>query len=482
MVKCPVCGEIFDSFKPYGANLRPNACCPNCESLDRHRVLWKFIEKTSIIDKKYPKKILDIAPTKGIKQKLLEFDNLTYISIDLNSPLADLKMDIQELKFPDGIFDLVICYHVLEHVMDDFKAIKEIYRCLKPGGLALISVPYRKDRIETIEGRSIKDPKERKRIFGQEDHFRYYGLDFKYKLESAGFVVQVVGIKNFFTKEEISYYKLEDNDIYLAIKPNKYKKIIATGKNQYKIEGSDFNFIDIRELSQSSDLNNRDVMIKKPKEMAENYRDFFSSKRIETLLEFGVAEGGSCVLFNQLFELRKYIGIDIKHSEKALKIIEEKNLKDRTFFYFLISQSDKVKIRQIIEKHFSDDQIDLIIDDASHLFEHTLGSFEASFPFLRPYGFYVIEDWGWCHYMGFENHPFVREKQKSLTNLLALLIMLQASNPQLIRKIYIESPSLIIIEKGEYVVKDPSSFSIRDYIRINSVESLFIFNLSDFLK
>lgn len=481
MVKCPICQNSYEMFNPYGVNLIPNRCCPHCGSLERHRVLQKILERLDIIPRDRPIRLLDIAPTKGLKQRLNDVDNILYLSIDLNSPLADLKMDVQNLQFPDGSFDIVICYHVLEHIKDDFKAMREIHRCLKQGGLAIIQVPIKKDILETIEGKHIEDPQERKRLFGQEDHLRYYGLDFKKKIEKAGFAVSIIGIKNLFSEEEISLYRLDDQDIYLAQKPTRVKKIIKIDERHYKVEGYNFNFIDTHDSVLPKLYNPADVLIKKPKGLAEYYRDFLAEKKVEYLLEFGVAEGGDSILFNCLFELKKFVGIELAYSEVVLKQIYDKGYQHKCKIYFKTSQSDMPKIRQIIEENFPEG-IDLIVDDASHIFEHTIASFEASFPYLRPYGYYVIEDWGWCHWPGFVNHPFVVNKQGALTNLIALLIMMHASNPTLLRNIHIVNPSIVVLQKGNFEIKDPSSFSIKDYIKINSPESLFLFNFTEFFK
>jgi ubiquinone/menaquinone biosynthesis C-methylase UbiE len=124
-----------------------------------------------------------------------------------------INMDITDLHFPDNFFDSILCYHVLEHVPADYKALHELHRVLKPGGWAILQVPLKSG--PTIEGTHIIDPEERTRLFGQADHVRYYGDDYKQRLESKGFIVRVdsyaaelplaVRIRNALPMEDIYY-------------------------------------------------------------------------------------------------------------------------------------------------------------------------------------------------------------------------------------------------------------------------------------
>ena len=134
---CPVCNGHFRKFLPYGLNPRPNAQCPRCGSLERHRLIWLYLqEKTNFFTAKL--KVLHFAPERCFKNKFKSMPNLDYITADLDSPFADRKIDITDIPFEDETFDCVLCSHVLEHVLDDKKAIQEIYRILR-GGLGYSS-------------------------------------------------------------------------------------------------------------------------------------------------------------------------------------------------------------------------------------------------------------------------------------------------------------------------------------------------------
>ena len=236
-VECPVCGMVTNEFKPYGVVPRPNALCPKCGSLERHRLLWLFLrENTNIFSKKI--KVLDIAPIKGISEKLKTMPNIDYVSVDLNSRLAMIHMDITEMDFPENYFDCILCYHVLEHIPDDNKAMKELLRVLKPDGWSVLQVPIDTNLKFTVEGTNINDPQRRRELFGQEDHVRLYGLDYKDRLEDAGFKVEINDFAQSLSQEDLLRYSLMQNEkIYLCHKPYKSrKKILFINHNLYPYE------------------------------------------------------------------------------------------------------------------------------------------------------------------------------------------------------------------------------------------------------
>lgn len=150
--------------------------------------MWLYLkDRTDFFSK--PHKLLHIAPELCFIDKFKAMENLDYTTADLESPLADVKMDVHDIPFDDSTFDVVFCNHVMEHVDDDIKAISEIHRVLKPGGWAIIQSPQDYSREETLEDPSITDPKERERIYWQSDHVRLFGMDYGKRLEKAGFHV-----------------------------------------------------------------------------------------------------------------------------------------------------------------------------------------------------------------------------------------------------------------------------------------------------
>ncbi len=185
----PIDGKSFRSFLPYGyGTQRNNVLSPSTLSLERHRLLWLYLKNETDFFTA-PKKVLHFAPEQAFYKRFRNQKNLDYTTTDLLSPLADVKADICNLPFADNSYDLILCNHVLEHIPDDTKAMQELYRVLKPGGMGIFQIPQDLNRVTTFEDDSITDPKERAAIFGQYDHVRVYGRDYFDKLRSMGFTV-----------------------------------------------------------------------------------------------------------------------------------------------------------------------------------------------------------------------------------------------------------------------------------------------------
>ncbi|MFW5762523.1 MAG: class I SAM-dependent methyltransferase [Cyclobacteriaceae bacterium] len=187
-VTCTVCNRRFRKFLPYGRKPRENALCPNCLALERHRLLYLYLQrKTNFFTASL--KMLHIAPEMCFLHRFEAMKNLDYITADLESPLAKVKMDIHQIPFAENTFDVVFCNHVMEHVDDDLKAMREIYRVLKPGGWAIIQSPQDYKRETTLEDPEATTAAQREKLHGQNDHLRTYGADYPKRLSKAGFQV-----------------------------------------------------------------------------------------------------------------------------------------------------------------------------------------------------------------------------------------------------------------------------------------------------
>lgn len=209
----PIDGKSFKSFLPYGyGTQRNNVLSPSTLSLERHRLLWLYLQKeTSFFSDKL--KVLHFAPEQAFYKRFKKMKNLDYTTTDLNSPLADVKADICNLPFNDNSYDVILCNHVLEHIPDDTKAMQELYRVLKPNGMAILQIPQDLNRAETFEDDTITDKKERAKIFGQYDHVRVYGRDYFDKLRSVGFKVEEVDYTSKLSAEAIEKYCLAKGEI-----------------------------------------------------------------------------------------------------------------------------------------------------------------------------------------------------------------------------------------------------------------------------
>ena len=219
-VTCPICDSSYRKFLPYGRiNPRENALCPNCLSLERHRLIWMYLnEQTDFF--KSRKDVLHIAPEACYIKRFEKLHGEKYITADIESPLAKVKMDIHQIPFEQNRFDVVLCNHVLEHVRDDIQAMKEIYRVLKPGGFAIMQIPfYNPVPDKTFEDPSITDKRERERIFGQDDHVRKYGKDYPQRIMQSGLRVAEEGFVNRMPDETRKKFGLAKGEIiYRGIK------------------------------------------------------------------------------------------------------------------------------------------------------------------------------------------------------------------------------------------------------------------------
>ena len=209
----PIDGKSFRMFLPYGyGNQRNNVLSPSTLSLERHRLLWLYLQNEtdffqSQLDSDSPVtqnkriklrkdaetssalKVLHFAPEQEFYKRFKKQTNIVYTTTDLLSPLANVKADICNLPFEDNEYDIIFCNHVLEHIPDDTKAMQELFRVLKPGGMGIFQIPQDLSRAKTFSDDTIVDQKERAKIFGQYDHVRVYGRDYFDKLRSIGFKV-----------------------------------------------------------------------------------------------------------------------------------------------------------------------------------------------------------------------------------------------------------------------------------------------------
>ena len=213
---CPICQSYFRKF--LSTPDRKNVICSKCGSFERHRLIWLFLKtKTNFFYDSL--KVLHFAPLLYLQKISKKLPNLEYISVDLNSPLVMIKMDITNLLFKDNSFDVIICNHVLEHVNDDRKALKELFRVLKIGGWAIITCPIDYNRVTKFEEFSIRTPEERKIFYGDQDHLRIYGKDFKNYLETVGFIVNEIDYVKLIPKNLVKKMRLNQNDkIYYCFK------------------------------------------------------------------------------------------------------------------------------------------------------------------------------------------------------------------------------------------------------------------------
>ena len=170
--------------------------CPTCMASDRDRLYALYISGKSS-NKRI--KFIDFAPSSGLSQFLKSLPFLIYQSADLNSELADDKVDLMDMHiYPSNSVDAFLCSHVLEHVEDDRRAMKELFRILKPGGWGIVMVPIQLNLCNVLEDSSHISEADRWKYYCQDDHVRLYSKQgFIDRLTEAGFKVNQLDISHF---------------------------------------------------------------------------------------------------------------------------------------------------------------------------------------------------------------------------------------------------------------------------------------------
>lgn len=185
---CPVCERGSRKFVSFGTTRRENAQCVHCNARERHRFVWVFFARRTDLFDGASKKVLHVAPEHCFERRLKDRLGPGYLTADLLVP-AMVRMDITEIQYPPDHFDVIYCSHVLEHVVDDRKAMREFHRVLKPKGWAVLLVPITAKK--TFEDPTVVDPAERLRLYGQANHVRRYGPDYVDRLRESGFNVEI---------------------------------------------------------------------------------------------------------------------------------------------------------------------------------------------------------------------------------------------------------------------------------------------------
>ena len=214
---CPCCCHSFRRMRDWGpvANCR----CPHCGSLQRQRLLMLYFQQRTDLFRA-DHRVLHLAPEPSLGRPLSRLPNIDYVTADLNLPTVDVRLDATDMPFRDGHFDVTLGLHVLEHIPDDVAAMREIFRTLRPGGWAVLQVPVDLSLPTTLEDPTITDPAERLRVFGQEDHVRFYGADYLDRLRSVGFDVTVDEFARTLSPRVTRSYVIDESEeIFVCRKP-----------------------------------------------------------------------------------------------------------------------------------------------------------------------------------------------------------------------------------------------------------------------
>ncbi|MDL2323444.1 methyltransferase domain-containing protein [Bacteroidales bacterium OttesenSCG-928-A17] len=216
---CNCCGKSFRKFKSKGNGLktRENAECPHCTSLERIRNLFFYLQNETKIFSDSAR-LLHFAPEYALLPWFRKAKNLEYISADLNPHAADHQIDITDIPFPADYFDYILCFHVLGHVPDEEKAIRELFRVLKKDGFALIGTIIDRNSSTTLEREDADTPEKRLQYYSESDLVRLHGMDFGDRLRAGGFNVEQIDYPIQLGQEMRDRYSLGNGERELIFK------------------------------------------------------------------------------------------------------------------------------------------------------------------------------------------------------------------------------------------------------------------------
>lgn len=218
-VECPVCERSFSTFLSYGSTIahRENVLCPYDLTLERHRLMWLYLKDHSTFFTAAHLEVLHIAPEQCFHKKFKQQQNLSYLTGDLLSPIADIHFDLHHIPLENNRFDVVFCNHVMEHVEDALQCMRELHRVMKPGGWGILQVPQDLSRETTYEDKSIISPAEREKHYWQKDHVRLFGRDYPQWLEKAGFQVVEFKKEAHYSEATIQRFRLQKEEILYIV-------------------------------------------------------------------------------------------------------------------------------------------------------------------------------------------------------------------------------------------------------------------------
>jgi SAM-dependent methyltransferase len=211
--ECPLCG-FKGFFYGYGSPLRFDAACPSCRALERHRQHFLLVQcEPQWID---GARLLHFAPEPCFVEDYAR-RAVTYVRADYFPGPEEVRVDIQKMQFDDNSFDTIICHQIMEHVPDDRAAMHELYRVARPGGMVLLSTPIIEAWQTTYENPGATDSQARELYFGQNDHVRFYGRNFRELVASVGFEIT----EDVASEPDVSRYALQRGHvIFVCTKPS----------------------------------------------------------------------------------------------------------------------------------------------------------------------------------------------------------------------------------------------------------------------
>ncbi len=229
-----------------------------------------------------------------------------------------------------------------------------------------------------------------------------------------------------------------------------------------RLDGVEFHLATATEEMLRYESKRDHFLLGKDRSMVEDQVALREREHIKRILDIGILKGGSTALYAKLFEPEKLVAIDFSVTpvEVLSNFIRDHGFEGRVAPYYGVNQADANAMGRILGSNFPARNIDLIVDDASHLYFETRKTFNITLPYLRPDGLYIIEDWGWAHWQGdeWQKSHFFPSISPALSNLLIELFMLCASRPDIVKNLFITRET-IVLRRGPAAL-EPNGFDI----------------------
>jgi len=241
--RCPICGVGLNAFRPIGKSYWRDCerfgvihsaadmetfnvaafACPSCDASDRERLIAIYLDEAFRgLDPHRTYRLIEFAPNRALPRKIKQYPFIAYTSADLTRRNVDENIDLTAMTgYADNSVDIIVCSHVLEHIPDDRKAMREIWRVLKPDGFAILLVPIVLGVDDTHEDPTLDSEALRWKFFGMGDHVRQYGRrDFVARLEASGLAIQQLGVEHF-GAETFRRAGIAENSVLYVARPRK---------------------------------------------------------------------------------------------------------------------------------------------------------------------------------------------------------------------------------------------------------------------